>query len=158
MTLDVYERQVPLQPMFDYVDSPSTTTTIACQDRLHGDATSTSLDDPGRLQKRVPLPSTLEDPVDPEHPRDMNNYFHYEMYHYRRQDREYLYRRRERLLPRRPRTTTSTTAAARTTTSTTSRERLLPLHRSEIEPLQKRTLQRYNRRDDDPWTNACYLR
>ena len=26
MTLDVYERQVPLQPMFDYVDSPSTTT------------------------------------------------------------------------------------------------------------------------------------
>ena len=65
----------------------------------------------------VPLPSTLEDPVDPEHPRDMNNYFHYEMYHYRRQDREYLYRRRERLLPRHP----------RTTTSTTSRERLLPL-------------------------------
>ena len=28
--------------------------------------------------------------------------FHYEMYHYRRQDREYLYRCRERLLPRRP--------------------------------------------------------
>ena len=82
MTLDVYERQVPLQPMFDYVDSPSTTTTIACQDRLHGDATSTSLDDPGRLQKRVPLPSTLEDPVDPEHLRIMNTYFHYEMYLY----------------------------------------------------------------------------
>ena len=50
----------------------------------------------------VPLPSTLDDPVDPENPRDMNNYFHYEMYHYHRQDREYLYRRRERLLPRRP--------------------------------------------------------
>ena len=43
--------------------------------------------------KRVPLPSTLEDPVDPEHLRIMNTYFHYEMY---------LYRRRERLLPRRP--------------------------------------------------------
>ena len=41
----------------------------------------------------VPLPSTLEDPVDPEHLRIMNTYFHYEMY---------LYRRRERLLPRRP--------------------------------------------------------
>ena len=27
---------------------------------------------------REPLPSTLEDPVGPEHPRDMNNYFHYE--------------------------------------------------------------------------------
>ena len=26
---------------------------------------------------REPLPSTLEDPVGPEHPRDMNNYFHY---------------------------------------------------------------------------------
>ena len=48
---------------------------------------------------RVLLPSTLEDPVDPKHPWDMNNYLHYEMYHYRRQDREYLYRRRERLLP-----------------------------------------------------------
>ena len=91
--VQLHNEQVPLQPMFDYVDSPSTTTTIACQDRLHGDATSTSLDDPGRLQKRVPLPSTLEDPVDPEHLRIMNTYFHYEMY---------LYRRRERLLPRRP--------------------------------------------------------
>ena len=43
--------------------------------------------------KRVPLPSTLEDPVDPEHLWIMNTYFHYEMY---------LYRRCERLLPRRP--------------------------------------------------------
>ncbi|XBI00201.1 hypothetical protein VPH35_129326 [Triticum aestivum] len=32
---------------------------------------------------REPLPLTLEDPVGPEHPQDMNNYFHYEMYHYR---------------------------------------------------------------------------
>ena len=40
---------------------------------------------------RVPLSSTLEDPVDPEHPRDMNNYFHYEMYHYRRHEYNYFH-------------------------------------------------------------------
>ena len=56
---------------------------------------------------REPLPSTLEDPVGPEHPWDMNNYFHYDMY---------LYRRREQLLP------------------TMTRERLLPLHRIELDP------------------------
>ena len=41
----------------------------------------------------VPLPSILEDPVDPEHLRDMNNYFHYEMYHYRRHVNNYFPRR-----------------------------------------------------------------
>ena len=52
---------------------------------------------------REPLPSTLEDPVGPEHPRDLYNYFHYDMYHYRRHMNNYFhYRRRERLLPRRP--------------------------------------------------------
>ncbi|KAM3263003.1 hypothetical protein ACQJBY_053258 [Aegilops geniculata] len=67
------------------------------------------------VPKRVPLPSTVEDPVDPEHPRDMNNYFHYEMYHYRRQDCQV------RLPP------TCTTSLTRTSTSTTTRVQLLPL-------------------------------
>ena len=64
--------------MYDY--------TTVTRERLHGY-------DKFLSEKRVPLPSTLEDPVDPEHLRIMNTYFHYEMY---------LYRRRERLLPRRP--------------------------------------------------------
>ena len=76
---------------------------------------------------REPLPSTLEDPVGPEHPRDMNNYFHYDMYHYRRH---------VQLLP------------------TTTRERLLPLHRTELDPPRKRSLQRYNRRERPPWTEC----
>ena len=75
---------------------------------------------------REPLPSTLEDPVGPEHPRDLYNYFHYDMYHYRRHVNNYfLYRRRVQLLP------------------TTSRERLLPLHRSECEPSRMHA-SRYN--------------
>ena len=42
---------------------------------------------------REPLPSTLEDPVGPENPRDMNDYFHYDMYHYRRHVNNYFPRR-----------------------------------------------------------------
>ena len=49
--------------------------------------------------------------MDPEHLRIMNTYFHYEMY---------LYRRRERLLPRRP------------------------VNAYFLEPLRKCTLRRYN--------------
>ena len=49
---------------------------------------------------REPLPSTLEDPVGPEHPRDLNNYFHYDMYHYRRHVNNYFPRRLEPLRKR----------------------------------------------------------
>ena len=48
-----------------------------------GDATGTSTDDPRDLRKRVPLPS----------PCTTTPKFHYNMYHYRRRDRKYLYRR-----------------------------------------------------------------
>ena len=123
MTLDVYERQVPLQPMFDYVDSPSTTTTIACQVRLHGDASSTSTASTGSPRTRTS--TTCQVPL-------RIAKFIYHVYHYCRPEHlrtVYNYRRRvpllplpsrERLLPLRPSTTTSTTDA-RTTTSPPNR-------------------------------------
>ena len=72
MTLDVYERQVPLQPMFDYVDSPSTTTTAFHFVTVKAERTSSTM----KTRTRVQLPSTLDIYKNVyNYRRHVNNYF-----------------------------------------------------------------------------------
>ncbi|XBH98406.1 hypothetical protein VPH35_127924 [Triticum aestivum] len=98
----VQGRHVPLPSTLKFISTLRIRKTVSDIAKYHDNMSTTTVDmlfakylsDPTSTPMTcVPLPSTLEDPVDPEHPRDMNNYFHYEMYHCRRQDREYLYRR-----------------------------------------------------------------